>query len=115
MNSLNWLAKNVLNYDGFTAEDYMSLNENTRNHSAEIDGNLCILVYGTDYLETVSARMDTAERQPDGTYRFTVLFQYEDPDGTKDGKSVGTLIAAVREDGGRRYWSILKFDADVTF
>ena len=115
LDSLNWLAKNVLNYDGFTAEDYMSLNENTRNHSAEIDGNLCILVYGTDYLETVSARMDTAERQPDGTYRFTVLFQYEDPDGTKDGKSVGTLIAAVREDGGRRYWSILKFDADVTF
>ena len=115
LDSLNWLAKNVLNYDGFTAEDYMSLNESTRNHSAEIDGNLCILVYGTDYLETVSARMDTAERQPDGTYRFTVAFQYRDPDGTKDGKSVGTLIAAVREDGGRRHWSILKFDADVTF
>ena len=115
LDRLSWVAERVLNYDGFTAEDFMSMSELAGNLSAVIDGNLCIDCYPFGITEMIRARIDSTERQADGTYRFTVLFQYEDPDGVKDCSGVGTLIAAVREDGGRRYWSILKFDADVTF
>ncbi len=99
---INWIAVNVLNLRAPDPE------------KAE-NGFYCSDITYVDMHYWMEARITGTERLEDGKYRFTVAFQGMDFSNRYSIENTGTLIAAIKELDGRRFWSFYSYHAEPEF
>ena len=116
ISKLNWIAEKALNLPKITDADIRAFNAA---YSDELVHKIGDQLYtGTIDLGLREGRLDTraikSECLSDGSYRFTVEFRFISWGSITTWEGTGTLIAALRQEHGLRYWSVRDYDADFS-
>lgn len=114
LRDLEWLATHVLN-SGNVAPDAFVPPENRPYDYGALEGDeIRIYSSGASFKEYMLSKIRNTERLSDGSYLFEVEYALQSGVSPVPMDRTGVLRAALREDDGIRYWSVLSYHAEAS-
>ena len=113
VDKLDWVSENMLNLGPVDVDAFTAVQEDGKRYAEYKDGVLYMYSFPYGFESGFSAEAKTTQRLADGSYQFTIGYEYYDGGEMRSVDGEGTLIAAIREIDGIRIWSILSYTADL--
>ncbi|MBQ6020184.1 MAG: VWA domain-containing protein [Clostridia bacterium] len=106
---ISWLAKNFLNTESFSPNDFIG----DISYCAYKDGYFYFIDEGYDMECDLMSKISSIEKLDDGRYSMQIEYMINDSGNQSPASGNGTLVAALKLIDGKRVWSIYSYKAEI--